>query len=417
MGLMLALLLPFRPDDADFFAQAPARAAVFAIRGAEGSEPYVSKTSNLRRRLLRLLAPSEERSRRLNLREVARTVEYTLTGSDFESQLLLYRALRQEFPKTYSERVRFRFAPLIKYNLDNAYPRAYVTNRVSNLKGKSVYYGPFPTRAAAEKYLNDSLDFFKLRRCDFEIHPDPKYPGCVYSEMKMCLAPCFAGCTDEQYRDEAARVAAYLDSAGQSLSRELSEQREQASEALQFESAAALHARVEKIAEVGRERDSIVRRLDRLDGLVIQPSAEPGAVALFPLHHGMLGEAVAFPVEQAGGKMQSMESRIQQALGAIVPADPHSALELMEHLAILKRWHYRSMKLGELFLADDNGELPLRRIVRGVSRVFRGEKAEVDPSTTAAREYWLARARTMEERSTTEDTEDKGEKKSRRTNS
>jgi hypothetical protein len=51
----------------------------------------------------------------------------------------------------------------------------------------------------------------------------------------------------------------------------------------------------------------------------------------------------------------------------------------MEHLAILKRWYYRGTRVGEIFFADDKGELPMRRIVRGISRVFRGEKSEEQP--------------------------------------
>jgi hypothetical protein len=50
----------------------------------------------------------------------------------------------------------------------------------------------------------------------------------------------------------------------------------------------------------------------------------------------------------------------------------------MEHLALLKRWYYRSSRVGEIFFADDKGTLPLRRIVRGISRVYRGEKPEVE---------------------------------------
>jgi hypothetical protein len=34
--------------------------------------------------------------------------------------------------------------------------------------------------------------------------------------------------------------------------------------------------------------------------------------------------------------------------------------------------------LGEIFFADQKGELPMRRIVRGISRVYRGEKPEVE---------------------------------------
>ena len=60
-----------------------------------------------------------------------------------------------------------------------------------------------------------------MRRCTFDLNPDPSFPGCVYSEMKMCLAPCFKGCTDEAYAAEVARVQEYFDSGGQSLLREL----------------------------------------------------------------------------------------------------------------------------------------------------------------------------------------------------
>jgi len=54
----------------------------------------------------------------------------------------------------------------------------------------------------------------------------------------------------------------------------------------------------------------------------------------------------------------------------------------MEHLAILKRWFYRGTRAGEIFFADEKRELPMRRIVRGIARVYRGEKAEnTSPAT------------------------------------
>jgi len=48
----------------------------------------------------------------------------------------------------------------------------------------------------------------------------------------------------------------------------------------------------------------------------------------------------------------------------------------MEHLAILKRWCYRGSRAGEIFFADAKGALPMRRIVRGISRVYKGEAPE-----------------------------------------
>jgi excinuclease UvrABC nuclease subunit len=366
--------------DAEIFAGVPAAPAVFLLRGREGAEPYVSKTANLRRRLTRLLGPAEERSRKLNLREQVRAIEFQLTGSDFESGFLLYRVLRATFPQTYTRKLRLRFAPLVKLHIENAYPRASVTRRIGRLHGRALYYGPFLSRAAAEKFMNDSLDFFKMRRCVEDLHPDPAFPGCIYSEMKMCLAPCFKGCTDEEYGREVGRVQSYFDSAGQSLSREIERQRELASERLAFEEAAALHARVDKVKPVIASLPEAVHRIDRMAAVMVQPSAEAGCVALFRVGAGVLTGPLAFSIqapEQA--KSQSMEARLQHALDGIPAAERSSALETMEHLAILKRWVYRGKKVGEIFFANETGELPMRRLVRGVSRVYRGEGPEAAP--------------------------------------
>ena len=151
----------------------------------------------------------------------------------------------------------------MKLHLENEYPRASITTRLGRLNGRSLYYGPFLSRLAAEKFMNDSLDFFKMRRCVDDLHPDPAFPGCIYSEMKMCLAPCFKGCTDEEYADEVNRVRRYFDSAGDSLLHELSAEREAASANLAFEDAAAIHARVEKLKPILSQLPEIVHRLDR----------------------------------------------------------------------------------------------------------------------------------------------------------
>ena len=130
---MLAHSIPFSADHpADFFAQFAAAPAVFALRGAEASaEPYVSKTANLRRRLVRLLGAPEGLTRRLTLRNRVAHVEYSPTGSDFESGFLLYRTLREVFPRTYQQRLRFRPAPLLRFHMENRFPRVSVTTHLT----------------------------------------------------------------------------------------------------------------------------------------------------------------------------------------------------------------------------------------------------------------------------------------------
>lgn len=192
----------------------------------------------------------------------------------------------------------------------------------------------------------------------------------------MCLAPCFKGCTDEEYSAEVDRVQSYFESSGQSLVRELSAQRDAASANLAFEDAAAIHGRLEKLKPVVNQFPEIVRRIDRLSALIIQPSEVADSVKFFRVERGVISGPVVFsiqPAEQA--KSQSMESRVQVALDSFPAGPAKSASESMEHLALLKRWFYRGTRVGEIFLADEN-IFPMRRIVRGVSRVLKGEKLE-----------------------------------------
>jgi excinuclease ABC subunit C len=279
--------------------------------------------------------------------------------------------------------LRLHHAPLIRLNLQNAYPRAYVTNKLGTISAGSIYYGPFQSRALAEKYMNDSLDLFKIRRCTFELHPDPAFPGCVYSEMKMCLAPCFKGCTDEAYAAEVARVQHYFDSGGESLLKELEIERDRLSADLDFEGAAQLHTKVAKVKGILSLCDDICRRLDQLDAVIVQPASEAGSVALFRFRKGELCGPEKLmverkePEEQPGADEQSAvaskpDELVRRALQKLEGDEARSAAQFSEALAILKRWYYRTHKTGEIVLAKSDGELPFRKIMNAITRVSRG---------------------------------------------
>ncbi len=290
--------LDFTPDSADELLRSiPAAPGVFSLRGAptadgKPGEPYLTRTADLRRRLRRLLAPPEAideqgnaiLSKRLNLRERVRTIHYTRTGSDFESTLLLYHASRLAFGTEQArKRLRLHTPYLIRVTMTHEHPRAYVTNRLSK-KSLAESFGPFPSRAAAERYCDAVLDLFKLRRCYEDLEPHPDHPGCVYGEMNKCLMPCkgasaagepanSVACTPEQYAAEAARVHAFFTTRGESLLTEIAAQREIASEAMDFESAAAHHKHWEKVRAAALLSDELVRPITELRALILQEAA------------------------------------------------------------------------------------------------------------------------------------------------
>src|SRR5260370_4402453 len=161
--------------------------------------------------------------------------------------------------------MRLRPAAVLKVNLRNCYPGCYVTRRIpvdeAGVPTGGAYYGPFASRRSAQAFAERILDLFKVRRCQIKIRRDPTFPGCLYSEMKMCLAPCFAGCTKEEYDVEVQRLVQFLETSVGSLRSTIEEERDRASEQLDFERAAELNKKVEKIHEVLRVSPALTLRV------------------------------------------------------------------------------------------------------------------------------------------------------------
>ena len=431
--------LPFEAEHAEGILRAvPARAGVFALRGERATDqPYLTRAADLRRRLRRLLAPPEAvdaegrpvLSKRLNLRERVRWVEWTETGSEFESVLVLYRALGASFGEE-DARKRMRLFPpyFLRISMQHEHPRVTVTGRLSE-RSLPESFGPFGTRAAAERMAEAVGELFKLRRCHEDLVVHPEHPGCAYGEMNRCLAPCKVACSAAEYKTEAQEVFRYLRSRGASLMDDIAARREAASEAMDFEGASALHRQWEKARAVFQGADPLVRAAEEVRALVVQEAVmlpgDGGApeAAVFLLEHGRIagperlstlgvravreqtavgsslfaqplmlsavpeapavglaeqiaeagpGAAVLSPEDRARGVIE----RLEAALTAAGEPDP---AERGDALGLFKRWYYRPEKsrAGEVLLPNEDGSWPLRRLLNAAARVVLGPPAEL----------------------------------------
>ena len=420
-------------DPKEALTQVQQAAAVFALYGADAhAEPYVGRTPNLRARLERLLQPSARHPRRLQLARLVRRIAWRLTGSDFESLLVQFKLLEDICGAKALERMHLRHPAFVRFLGGNPYPRVSVTFRPGRREADWAY-GPFPSRAAAERFVDEALKLFLLRRCTFDLEPDPSYPGCVYSEMKMCLAPCFKGCTDERYAEESSAVENFLATRGESRLLMLRAERDEASANLEFERAASLHAQVQKVEAVRALASELVRPLSRLRAVILQPAASLDEVGIFLFEDGLLrgpagfstrgmriqnehsgssslfAQPMAFePVleedrdqgsksrEQGAGSREQrtlddnespaetpspasakvtrgiLESRFEDALAILSrPSSAPNSTERQGHLALLKRWYYRpeARRSGEIFFPDAEGHWPVKAVLRGIGRV------------------------------------------------
>src|SRR5258708_1441084 len=190
----------------------PDRPAVFLLWASEGA-PYLARTALLRRRLKRLISERDRISRVLNRRGVAERIEYWLTGSQLESSLVHLELAQRHFPEDWPRITRLRPPALLRLTLDNPFPRTMITTRL----GRGLFYGPFASRAAAERFEGELLDLFQIRRCEENLTPSPDHPGCMYGEMNRCLRPCQQAVSPDEHRSEAARGEQFLSTRGASL--------------------------------------------------------------------------------------------------------------------------------------------------------------------------------------------------------
>ncbi|HXW17363.1 MAG TPA: UvrB/UvrC motif-containing protein, partial [Candidatus Acidoferrales bacterium] len=208
------------------------------------------------------------------------------------------------------------------------------------------------------------------------------------------------GCTDAEYIAEVARATQALATSGASLESSLEREREGASEALDFERAAALHKKIEKLSEAMKHLPEIARRVDQLDAVILQRAAEDNSVAIFAVHKGLIAEPFFLRFGELSSQPRSVEAILREHLegetnplekgnsGTVTPkvmpgADEapttltelranfgqHAVPEqLQEHLSLLARWFYAKPREGEIFYRG--AEWPYRRLLRACARIL-----------------------------------------------
>lgn len=342
----------------------PDQPAVFLIAAREGP-PYLARTALLRRRLRRLLGPRTGLSRGLSLRDLATRVEYTLTSSRLSAALTYYQWARAHFPGDYAVRTKLRLSPFVIVHLANAYPRTSISTRLSGRK--AMHYGPFRSRASAERFEQEVLDLFQVRRCQEDLDVSPDHPGCIYGEMMRCLRPCQEIVGPEEYSSEVHRLVQFLSTQGQSLLEAVVHARDRSSANLDFEDAQRQHQRHQRIEQVLKARDQLAADVTNLCGVAVSPSVAPGAVELHFLAAGLWHQPVEFSVAATGREPVPLDRRLREVVAGL-PRLRASNRERSEHIALLARWYYSSWRDTEWFACDSLDSLPYRRLVRAVSR-------------------------------------------------
>ncbi|WP_040604612.1 excinuclease ABC subunit UvrC [Sagittula stellata] len=227
---------------------------------------YVGKARNLKARVSNY-ARLNGHSRRIErmIRETA-SMMFLTTRTETEALLLEQNLIKQLKPK---------FNVLLRD--DKSFPNIIVTNhafpQIKKHRGakseKGQYFGPFASAGAVNRVLNQLQKAFLLRNCT-----DSQFEGrtrpCLLHQIKRCSAPCVGKISEEDYAASVRDAARYLSGKSTEIQEKLAADMMDASEAMEFERAAALRDRIRALTQV-----------QTAQGINPQTTAEADVIALY----------------------------------------------------------------------------------------------------------------------------------------
>jgi excinuclease ABC subunit C len=273
----------------------PDSPGVYLFRGERGKILYVGKAVSLRKRVASYFNPAYGGAKEDALRRLHREVETISTRTELEALLLENTLIKKHRPK-YNVCLRDdKTYPYIEITTGENWPRALVTRRVHE-DGHS-YYGPF-WGGLARRIMRMITRHFQIRTCTLEI--DGKLPRpCLYYDLHACLGPCVAGLTTrEAYRDAVADVVLFLEGRNRELEASLTRKMQDASEAQNFEMAAAYRDALRTVRDVSESQVVQSLKGENVDVFGFFESGGDVAVAVLVVRGGVLQDRRDFFFEK-----------------------------------------------------------------------------------------------------------------------
>ncbi|MEA3292706.1 MAG: excinuclease ABC subunit UvrC, partial [Pseudomonadota bacterium] len=262
-------------DPAGFLASVARQPGVYVFLDAAGKTLYVGKARNLKNRLASYFRRSglSPKTRAMVARIAA--VETHRTHTETEALLLENNLIKSRRPR-YNVLLRDdKSYPYIRLTSEDEYPRLMVYRGRRTQPGR--YFGPYPSAGSVKETLHLLHKIFQLRQCEEPFFRNRSRP-CLQHQIRRCSAPCVGRIDREAYLEDVGQAVAFLEGRDHSLIAALGEKMEQASENLEFETAAVYRDRVAALQRV-QERQYVAGESGDAD--VIAVAADRGAACFY----------------------------------------------------------------------------------------------------------------------------------------
>ncbi|UOA30918.1 UvrABC system protein C [Sulfitobacter sp. DSM 110093] len=220
---------------------------VYRMLDAESRVLYVGKARNLRARVSSYARPTGHSGRISRMIANTASMMFLTTKTETEALLLEQNLIKQLKPKFNVLLRDDKSFPNILVTADHDYPQ--IKKHRGAKKEKGSYYGPFASAGAVNRTLNQLQRVFLLRDCSNSMF-DSRTRPCLQHQIKRCSAPCVGKISAEEYRQTVRDAERFLSGKSTEIQGRLARDMAEASEAMEFERAAALRDRIKALTQV-----------------------------------------------------------------------------------------------------------------------------------------------------------------------
>ena len=261
-----------------YVRQLDASPGVYRMLDAQARVLYVGKARNLKARVSNYARPTGHSSRITRMISETSQMMFLTTKTETEALLLEQNLIKQLKPR-YNVLLRDdKSFPNILVTTEHEFPQ--IKKHRGAKKEKGAYYGPFASAGAVNKSLNQLQRVFQLRNCSdamFETRTRP----CLQYQIKRCSGPCVGRISARDYRTSVKDAQRFLSGKSTEIQESLASQMAQASEAMEFERAAALRDRIRAMTQVQTNQGINPRTVSEADVIALHIEGGQACVQVF----------------------------------------------------------------------------------------------------------------------------------------
>lgn len=353
----------------------PSKPGVYLMHDEKDDIIYVGKAISLKNRVRQYFQASRNKGVKIEqmVTHISR-FEYIVTDSELEALVLECNLIKEHRPKYNTMLMDDKTYPFIKVTIEEAYPRILFAREMK--KDKAKYFGPYTSAGAVKDTIELLRKLYHIRSCNRNLPKDiGKERPCLNYHIKQCYAPCQNYISQEAYRESVQKAVEFLSGKYDPILKELQENMECASEAMEFEKAMEYRDLLASVKQIAQKQKITNSDGEDKDILAVATEDRDAVVQVFFIRGGRLigRDHFYMTIADREPKAEILTSFIKQ----FYAGTPYVPRELMiqqeiEDQEVLEEWlserrghrvHIRVPKKGEkeklVELAKKNAQLVL----------------------------------------------------------